>query len=268
MCKMLEALEKLIDKTGIMNDTCCHLNTCLKTGKCHFNTDDEDNYPLCPDYHLANTLAMAIKRLEAIDNADSNEALRNLDIIESALWDSDFHYQKYSKELDTIKNYILKVQESEKKNACVVVKEIEHDKENAYVEKIKTMMKQKDCVLRYVESEDCFAVKTILSDGWYKLTPEFVDNNVREEIKPLPLIEKNKQLKEENAKYKKLLDIIRKKRVDIESFYKTFIEDNYDYNDYKICYGTYGLELLTEEEFALLKRWLENNSVIVKSKDE
>ena len=91
-----------------------------------------------------------------------------------------------------------------------LIKSQEQEKENAYIEKIKTMMKQKDCVLRYIESEDCFAVKTILSDGWYKLTPEFVENNVREEIKPLPLIEKNKQLKEENAELKKVLEAIKK----------------------------------------------------------
>lgn len=91
-----------------------------------------------------------------------------------------------------------------------LIKSQEKEKENAYIEKIKTMMKQKDCVLRYIESEDCFAVRTILSDGWYKLTPEFVENNVREEIKPLPLIEKNKQLKEENAELKKVLEAIKK----------------------------------------------------------
>ena len=60
----------------------------------------------------------------------------------------------------------------------------------------------------------CFAVKTILSDGWYRLTPEFVENNVREEIKPLPLIEKNKQLKAENAEYKRVFEIIVNKKVD------------------------------------------------------
>ena len=54
----------------------------------------------------------------------------------------------------------------------------------------------------------------------------------------------------------KVLEIIKEKRIDIESFYKTFIEDDFNYLDYQIMYGTYGLELLTKEEFDLLKRWL------------
>ena len=125
----------------------------------------------------------------------------------------------------------------------------EQEKEIAYIEKIKTMMKQNDCVLRYIESEDCFAVTTILSKCWYKLTPELVENNVREEIKPLPLIEKNKQLKEENTEYKKVFEIIFKKTVDI-----IHLDDapNVDaYNDLEKV-G----DFLIEEEFKLLKKWL------------
>ena len=130
-----------------------------------------------------------------------------------------------------------------------LMKAEEQDLENTYIEKIKTMMKQKDCVLRYIESEDCFAVKTILSDEWYKLTPDFVENNVREEIKPLPLIEKNKQLKEENAEYKKVFETIFKKTVDIIHLDAA---PNVDaYNDLEKV-G----DFLTEEEFKLLKKWL------------
>jgi len=140
-----------------------------------------------------------------------------------------------------------------------LLKAQEQEKENAYIEKIKTMMKQKDCVLRYIESEDCFAVKTILSDGWYKLTPEFVDDNVREEIKPLPLIEKNKQLKEENAEYKKVLEIIMEKRVITDLLISNNLE-RYNYEIIKF-YGNYGWTkkcFLSQEEFDLLKRWLGN----------
>lgn len=130
-----------------------------------------------------------------------------------------------------------------------VIKTQEQEKENAYIEKIITMMKQKDCVLRYIESEDCFAVKTILSDGWYKLTPEFVENNVREEIKPLPLIEKNKQLKAENAEYKRVLKIMFGKKVSI--FQLSCCKNVNEYNDLKFKDN----EKLTEEEFDTLKRW-------------
>jgi len=58
----------------------------------------------------------------------------------------------------------------------------------------------------------------------------------------------------------KVLEVLFEKRIDLESFYTSFIEGNYDYNFYDIHYGTYGLECLTEEEFDLLKRyWDEQN---------
>ena len=175
-----------------------------------------------------------IQRIEAIDNAKPSEAIRCLERIKA-------YFLNKTKEIDfqdlrDIEQALIKAQEQEKKNA--------------YIEKIKTMMKQKDCVLRYIESEDCFAVKTILSDGWYKLTPDFVDNNVREEIKPLPLIEKNKQLKEENAEYKRVLEIIKTKDVDVFRFKKL------DFNTLNQLQKSCRLPELTQEEFDLLKRWL------------
>ena len=56
----------------------------------------------------------------------------------------------------------------------------------------------------------------------------------------------------------KALEIIKEKRIDIESFYSSFIESDYDYdyNFYEIRYGTYGKYCLTEEEFNLLKEIL------------
>ena len=53
----------------------------------------------------------------------------------------------------------------------------------------------------------------------------------------------------------RVLEVLFEKRIDLESFYTSFIEGNYDYNFYDIHYGTYGLECLTEEEFDLLKRY-------------
>ncbi len=195
----------------------------------------EDKLLVCQT-EMYSTIKQALQRLESIDNANPSEALEDLEqLAEMAdkCWVScDVHKWK-----NTIKQALIKAQENEK--------------ESAYIEKIKTMMKQKDCVLRYIESEDCFAVKTILSDGWYKLTPEFVDDNVREEIKPLPLIEKNKQLKEEFAEYKRALEIIKKKDVDI-SYLKNECH-------FELClYNKYLIETkqLTEEEFDLLKEVL------------
>lgn len=55
----------------------------------------------------------------------------------------------------------------------------------------------------------------------------------------------------------KALEIIKEKRIDIESFYTSFIEGEYDYEFYERRYGTYGKYCLTEEEFNVLKEVLE-----------
>ena len=204
----------------------------------------------------ADIVEHSLQRLEQIDNTNPNKAMDSLEYICKILNKKRIDIKwLFKNDYNTIQRTIIKTQELEK--------------ENAYIEKIKTMMKQKDCVLRYIESEDCFAVKTILSDGWYKLTPEFVENNVREEIKPLPLIEKNKQLKAENAEYKEVLEIIKEKRVNVANLidwfnnsqntsYEGYLSDYYqegwfihfkDNDDVDIMYQ------LTQKEFDTLKRW-------------
>ena len=55
-----EALEKLINKTGIINDTCAHLLACVKYGKCKF----EEPIETCADYQLVMTIE---KELEILD---------------------------------------------------------------------------------------------------------------------------------------------------------------------------------------------------------
>ena len=51
----------------------------------------------------------------------------------------------------------------------------------------------------------------------------------------------------------KILSVILKKRIDLESFFSTFVKDDLDYKYYEKYYGTYGLEKLTQEEFNTLK---------------
>ena len=51
----------------------------------------------------------------------------------------------------------------------------------------------------------------------------------------------------------KLLKVILKKRIDLESFYSTFVKDDLDYKYYEKHYGTYGLEKITQQEFNTLK---------------
>ena len=63
--------------------------------------------------------------------------------------------------------------------------------------------------------------------------------------------------KEKVEKSLKALEIIKEKRIDIESFYSSFIESDYDYDFYERRYGTYGKYCLTEEEFNTLKEGLE-----------
>ncbi len=53
------------------------------------------------------------------------------------------------------------------------------------------------------------------------------------------------------------LETLKKNRIDIESFYTTFIENDYNYQFYEISYGTYGKYKLTEEEFNSVKETLE-----------
>lgn len=55
--KYQEALDILISKTGILNDTCWHLSKCLKCGKC-FLEDEHFKLPVmeCKDYVIAKTL--------------------------------------------------------------------------------------------------------------------------------------------------------------------------------------------------------------------
>ena len=59
-----EALEKLINKTGIINDTCAHLLACVKCGKCKF----EEPIETCADYQLVMTIKKDLEVLEILKN--------------------------------------------------------------------------------------------------------------------------------------------------------------------------------------------------------
>ena len=60
-----EALEKLINKTGIINDTCEHLLACVKRGKCKF----EQPIETCADYQLVMTIEKDLEILEILKNS-------------------------------------------------------------------------------------------------------------------------------------------------------------------------------------------------------
>lgn len=255
-----EALDKLKDNTEMFD----------KLAKENDDTYKEDAVIEAYVYHFNNiVIERALQRFVSIQNATPVDVMRCLDNLEDcANGMKDLPKSNWidlaedEAELDLkIMDWVEKIKFELFKGKQAFLKSQDLEKEIAYIEKVKTMMKQKDCVLRYFEGEDCFAVKTILSDGWYKLTSEFVDNNVREEIKPLPIIEKNKELREENVKYKKAVETIKKKCVNNDNFY--LIKVSVDYEHY--CQMAYnGInnitmvflkeeDLIDKEEFDLLK---------------
>ncbi len=79
---------------------------------------------------------------------------------------------------------------------------------------------------------------------------------IREDLKQFTNI---KQALLKAQEQEKVLEIAFKKRIDLESFYSSFVENDYDYNFYEKRYGTYGKYELTEEEFELLKSYFEKN---------
>lgn len=63
-----EALIKLVDKTGIINDTCASLEDCIKGCKCRFNEPKKE----CDDYNLVMTIKKDLKRLETLEKEYNN----------------------------------------------------------------------------------------------------------------------------------------------------------------------------------------------------
>lgn len=62
-------------------------------------------------------------------------------------------------------------------------------------------------------------------------------------------------LTNENTELKKkarAFEIIKEKRIDIDSFYSSFIERDFNYDFYSSFYGSYGRNKLTKEEFNLM----------------
>ena len=56
----LECLERIIEKTDCMNNTCVHLPKCLKDNKCRYNIDDL----MCPDYEMANHIKQTLLKAQ------------------------------------------------------------------------------------------------------------------------------------------------------------------------------------------------------------
>ena len=97
---------------------------------------------------------------------------------------------------------------------------------------------------------------TKVSDVWVLSKPDFE----KFLLEMLPKWKEPKQYVDELKlveKSLKALEIIKDKRIDIESFYSSFIERDFNYDFYSSWYRGYGRNKLTEEEFNLLKEVLE-----------
>ena len=109
------------------------------------------------------TIEQALQRLESIDNANPSEALKCLEVIENALWDDDFHYQRHSKLLDTIEQALLKAQEPKQ---YLKWKDLEKFKDKDSVK-----VKMNDTELSLIIQIDC------LNDIYVQLYKEKEDGN-------------------------------------------------------------------------------------------
>ena len=77
---------------------------------------------------------------------------------------------------------------------------------------------------------------------------------IRENLKQLNTI---KQALIKAQEQENVLEIIKEKKVDIWKFIDNGIF-NYSYDDYYFCWNYYSCKKLTQEEFDLLKSWLDN----------
>lgn len=70
----------------------------------------------------------------------------------------------------------------------------------------------------------------------------------------------NALLKEQTANHKKVLKTLQEKRVNIDLFWNDFVDNGFGYHYYLerwYKYQSTDKQKLTEEEFEVLKRWLE-----------
>lgn len=210
----------------------------IVNGNIEFNMDKDEHID-CKDIDemidCLETIKKALQRLELIDNADPSEALKKLDIIENVLWDSDFHYQKCSKELDTIEQALLKAQAQAKDK--VFLKNIGNTKVRVPLVSIFNGLTQ----------EKRFAYTEHIYYHW-----EEMKESLEAEIKTIKTEKENLELKAKEQE--KVLRNINEKNVDILDV--KFYENYKHYCRGKEASGLRKDWWLTKEEFALLKRYL------------
>jgi len=106
------------------------------------------------------------------------------------------------------------------------------------------LAKEKDC--------QC-AILNLYYNGTSHIIYQTTD---KEQVAALNDIMKKTKLFIKPQEQYKVLDIIKEKRINVEKFMYTFVDvDMWTYKQYLSDYKLYGTELLTEEEFDLLKRY-------------
>lgn len=151
-------------------------------------------------------------RLESIDNANPSEALNVLKATE-----------KYTGiDLTVVKNALLKVQEQELHNGGRLLN--------------KEILSLKQCVEQCKDKPILYISETY--GNKYVVPQKQFDDLTNEN-----------ELLEKKAR---AFEIIKEKRIDIESFYSSFIERDFTYDFYSSFYGSYGRNKLTKEEFNLM----------------
>ena len=88
-----EALEILVSKTSILDDTCANLKKCIKTKKCRFNEPCET----CEDYNLFKVISQELERLEQLEGL-----VKTLDI-EVKILNQDL--EKYKMAIEILKDF-------------------------------------------------------------------------------------------------------------------------------------------------------------------
>ena len=177
MSKSLEALDNLIIKTGIINDTCASLKDCIKCGKCKF----EEPVEICDDYNLIMTIKQDLERKEQLEIADRNN--QNLVKTNVDLVNKNLELQKENQELIVNKNVAQAVALNQKREIGELKDKIAYLQEefegwqSAYEwsQAQNSILKLKNQELKEIIKENFFYHKNSEEIGYRKPMPKYQD---------------------------------------------------------------------------------------------
>ena len=91
-----EALEILVSKTSLLNNTCSSLNNCIKSKKCVLNIPCET----CDDYKLVMTIKQDLDRLDRLEKLEKD--LKTTNEFNKKLREENSKYKKTIKILKEV----------------------------------------------------------------------------------------------------------------------------------------------------------------------